>query len=141
VGSSPRIRASGKIGEAQPTPDPGSLTMSTLPRALFALLITLGAGTASAQPLFTDAFPAEEFRARRARLMERIGDGAALLAGAAEYPAYVRFRQNNHVFYLTGVEVPRAIVLVDGRTKTTTLFLLPQNERSERSEGPVLVPG
>jgi len=110
-------------------------------RALLAAFLTLSAAAASAQPLFTDAFPPEEFRARRARLMEQIGDGVALLTGAGEYPAYVRFRQNNHVFYLTGVEVPRAIVAVDGRAKTTTLFLAPRNERTERSEGPVLVPG
>ena len=64
-----------------------------------------------------------------------------MLQGAAEYPAYVRFRQNSQFFYLTGVEVPRALVLLDGRTKTATLFVAPRNERMERSEGPVLVPG
>ena len=37
--------------------------------------------------------------------------------------------------------MPRALVLLDGRTKTTTLFVAPRNERLERSEGPVLVPG
>ena len=47
-----------------------------------------------------------------------------------------RFRQNSQFFYLTGVEVPRALVLLDGRTKTTTLFVAPRNERLERSEGP-----
>ena len=98
-------------------------------------------GSAAAQPLFTDAFPPEEFAARRARVMERIGDGVAILAGATEYPAYVKFRQNNHVFYLTGVEVPRAIVLIDGREKRTTLFVAARNERLEQSEGPTLVPG
>jgi Xaa-Pro aminopeptidase len=112
-----------------------------LPRSLFAAFLTLVAASATAQPLFTDAFPPEEFRARRARLMEQIGDGVAVLTGAAEYPAYVRFRQNNQFFYLTGVEVPRAILVVDGKVKHTTLFLLPRNERNERSEGPVLAPG
>ena len=97
--------------------------------------------SASAQPIFTTALPAEEFAARRARVLERIGDGVAVLAGATEYPAYVRFRQNNQFFYLTGVEVPRAIVLLDGRTKRTMLFVAPRNERLERSEGPTLVPG
>jgi Xaa-Pro aminopeptidase len=97
--------------------------------------------SAAAQPLFTDAFPPEEFAARRARVMERIGEGVAILAGATEYPAYVKFRQNNHVFYLTGVEVPRVIVLIDGREKRTTLFVAARNERQERSEGPTLVPG
>ncbi len=93
------------------------------------------------RPLFTTAFPPDEFAARRARVFERIGDGVAIVQGAAEYPAYVRFRQNNQFFYLTGVEVPRALVLLDGRSKTTTLFLPSRNERLERSEGPVLTPG
>jgi Xaa-Pro aminopeptidase len=92
-------------------------------------------------PLFTDAFPPEEFAARRARVQEQIGDGVAILQGAAEYPAYVKFRQNNQFFYLTGVEVPRAIVVLDGRTKKTSLFLSPRDERAERSEGPRLGPG
>ncbi len=105
-------------------------------------MFAVAAASPSAQaPLFTDALPAEEFAARRAKVFEAIGDGVAVLQGAAEYPAYVRFRQNSQFFYLTGVEVPRALVLLDGRTKTTTLFVAPRNERLERSEGPVLVPG
>lgn len=112
-----------------------------------ALLVGLAAvaGTIAvrgqAPPIFTDAVPAEEFAARRAKVFAAIGDGLAVLEGAAEYPAYVRFRQNNQFFYLTGVEVPRALVLLDGRTKQTSLFVAPRNERLERSEGPVLVPG
>ena len=53
--------------------------------------------------------------------MERIGDGIAVVQGATEDAAYVKFRQNNHFFYLTGVESPRAILLIDGRSKTATL--------------------
>jgi Xaa-Pro aminopeptidase len=94
-----------------------------------------------AKPLFTDAFPSEEFAARRARVMDAIGDGVAVLQGAAEYPAYVKFRQNNQFFYLTGIEVPRAILVIDGKTKQSTAYLPARNERQERSEGPVLVPG
>jgi Xaa-Pro aminopeptidase len=94
-----------------------------------------------ASSVFTDAFPPEEFAARRARVLERLGDGVAILQGAAEYPAYVKFRQNNQFFYLTGVEVPRAIVVLDGKTRQTVLYAAPRDERAERSEGPVLVPG
>lgn len=102
----------------------------------------VGLAVLSAQaPLFTTAFPAEEFAVRRARVMQKVGDGVAILQGAAEYPAYVKFRQNNQFYYLTGVEVPRAIVVIDGRAKKTTLFVQPRDERAERSEGPVLVPG
>jgi Xaa-Pro aminopeptidase len=95
----------------------------------------------SARPLFTDAFPPEEFASRRARVMEQIGDGVAILQGATERAGYLKFRQSNQFFYLTGVEVPRALVVIDGRAKTTTLYLPARDERMERSEGPVLTPG
>jgi Xaa-Pro aminopeptidase len=114
---------------------------TALPRLAFAFLLGLAARPAGAQPLFTAAFPPEEFAARRTRVMAAVGDGVAVLQGAAELPSYLGFRQNNQVFYLTGVEVPRAIVVVDGRSKRTTLFLPPRDERMERSEGPILVPG
>ena len=112
-------------------------------RILLALsCATVALATLVAQaPLFTSAFPLEEFAARRALVIEKLGDGVAIIQGAAEYPSYVKFRQNNQFFYLTGVEVPRAIVVIDGRSKKTTLFLQPRDERAERSEGPVLVPG
>ena len=83
------------------------------PPCSFALL----AHPAAAQPLFTDALPKEEFAARRARVMAQIGDGVAIIQGAAESPAYVKFRQANQFFYLCGVEVPRAILVIDGRDK------------------------
>src|SRR5574338_105748 len=100
-----------------------------------------GVAVSSQAPLFTAAFPPEEFAARRAKVMEKIGEGVAVIQGAAESPAYVKFRQNNQFFYLTGVEVPRAIAVIDGRSKKSTLFLQPRDERAERSEGPVLTPG
>lgn len=105
-----------------------------------ALICLVAPGTAQ-RPLFTTTTPAAEFATRRARVLAEIGDGIAVLQGAAEYPAYVRFRQNNQFYYLTGVEVPRALLLLDGRTKRTILFLPERDERLERSEGPVLVPG
>ena len=109
---------------------------------LVAVLVALSAVRVSTQrPLFTSTFPPEEFALHRAALLAQIGDGIAVVQGAPETGSYLPFRQNNHFFYLTGVEVPRAIALLDGRTKTTVLFLPPRNERMERSEGPVLVPG
>jgi Xaa-Pro aminopeptidase len=108
------------------------------------VLLTVLASAASVlaqPPLFTDALPKAEFEARRTRLLEQIGDGAVVIQGTAETPSYVKFRQNNQFFYLTGVEVPRALLVIDGKTKTSTLFLNPRDERAERSEGPVLTPG
>ena len=106
------------------------------------LIVPFTFGVLEAQaPLFTDAFPPEEFAQRRTQVMETIGDGVVVMQGATEYPGYIKFRQNNQFFYLTGVEVPRAILLIDGRERTSTLFLEPRDEGRESSEGPVLVPG
>lgn len=93
------------------------------------------------RPLFTSALPASEFAARRAEVMRAVGDGVAVIQGATERPAYQQFRQSAQFFYLTGVEVPRAILLVDGRTRASTLFVHPRDARMERSEGPILTPG
>ena len=103
-----------------------------------AILVALGIRSA-AQPVFTGAeiFPPEEFAARRARVMDKIGDAVAILQGTTERPGEQPLRQNNQFFYLTGVVEPRAIVTIDGRTKKTTLYLQPKNERREsRMLGP-----
>jgi Xaa-Pro aminopeptidase len=92
-------------------------------------------------PLFSTSLPKEEFAARRARLLQKIGDGVVVMQGAAETSAYEKFRQSNQFYYLTGVETPRAILVVDGRSKSTTLYLNPTSEQMERSEGPLLGPG
>src|SRR5687768_11798998 len=109
--------------------------------ALLTASLLLLSSAASAQPLFTDSLPKEEFAERRARIMEKIGDGVAIIQGTAETGNSLKFRQNNQFYYLTGVEVPRAILLVDGKTRRSTLFLPPRNEGRERSEGPILTPG
>lgn len=116
--------------------------MKQLLSALAAVAILSAAP--AAQPVFTGAeiFPAGEFAARRARVMEKIGDAVAILQGTTERPGEQALRQNNQFFYLTGVVEPRAIVTIDGRTKKTTLYLLPKNERREsRMLGPALSPG
>jgi Xaa-Pro aminopeptidase len=107
-------------------------------------LICLLASQVMAQPVFrgSDIFPPEEFAARRAKLMEQIGDSVAIVLGTTEPPGEMPFRQNSQFFYLTGVVEPRASVMIDGRTKKTTLFLTPHSERQEKSMfGPGLNPG
>jgi len=91
--------------------------------------------------LFSDAFAPAEFAARRAQLMAAIGDGVAIISGATEQANYEKFKQNKQFFYLCGVEVPRAMLLVDGRSKTSTLFLPARTPADDRSEGPLLAPG
>ena len=115
-------------------------------RSIFAVGVlaaaTLVAG-ASAQPVFrgSEIFPPQEFAARREKLMVEIGDAAAIVLGATEPPGEVPFRQNSQTFYVSGVVEPRAIVLIDGRTKKTTVFLQPANARRDTSMfGPALAP-
>ena len=111
---------------------------------VFAVFLAATLAEMRAQPVFTgaDIFPPEEFAARRARVIDRIGDAVAIVQGTTERPGEQPLRQNNQFFYLTGVVEPRAIVIVDGRSKRTTLFLQPFNERREgRMFGPGLHPG
>jgi len=89
--------------------------------------------------LFTDAFTPAEFAARRAKVMATIGDGVAVISGATETSTYTKFRQGAQFYYLSGVEVPRAILVIDGRAKTSTLFL-PAHDSLEKGEGPRLGP-
>ena len=111
-------------------------------RYLSLLLLALVFQVSIAQegaPLFTENFPPEEFAARRAVLVEEIGSQAiALLQGAPSPTGYVRFRQSNEFFYLTGIEAPHAYVLVDGRTGTSSLYLPHRNLSREGAEGKLL---
>ena len=68
------------------------------------------------------AFDKAEYAARRSRLMERIGDGAAVVLGAPAPASDNDFRQGHDFFYLTGVEIPDAFLVVDGLRKESVLF-------------------
>src|SRR5262245_200938 len=111
-------------------------------RLVPALVLALCAAAAAAQegfPLFTTDFPPEEFAARRAKVYEAIGgDAFAVIQGAPSPPGYTRFRQSNDFYYLCGIEVPHAYLLLDGGSKKATLYLPPRNERRERGEGKML---
>jgi Xaa-Pro aminopeptidase len=92
-------------------------------------------------PPFTTDFPPEEFAARRARVYEAIGaDAFAVVQGAPAQPGYRRFRQSNDFYYLCGIEVPHAYLLLDGATKKATLYLPHRNEGREKGEGRMLSP-
>ena len=120
---------------------PVSVEKTPVPTIVFALVL---AASTAAQPVFrgSEIFPPEEFAARRAQVADKIGDAVAIILGTSEPPGEMPFRQNSQFFYLTGVAEPRAVTMIDGRAKTTTLFLLPKNERREQSMfGPALSPG
>jgi len=81
------------------------------------------------------------FAARREALINRIGDAVVVLQGAPDTRAYDSFRQDNNFYYLTGITVPEALLLIDGAQHRSILFLPPRNMRTEQWEGPRLIAG
>jgi Xaa-Pro aminopeptidase len=89
--------------------------------------------------LYQTDFPAGEFAARWQKLFDKIGgDACALVQGAGPARRSEPFRQTNEFYYLCGVEVQQCYLLLDGRNRTSTLFVPHRDERRERSEGPGL---
>ena len=112
---------------------------SWIRRALFlSVLAALAERPVLAQHYQTD-FPAEEFKARWAAVYEKIGpNGVAVAQGMPLTDGFQFPRQFNTFYYLTGIETVGAYIRIDGRTRTTTIYLPPRNERLERNEGKVL---
>jgi len=79
-------------------------------------------------------FEKQEYAARRARLMEAVPDGAAVILGAQPAAGYTPYFQNNDFMYLSGVEIPDAILVIDGKRKQTTLFFT-MSGRAAKGEG------
>lgn len=88
--------------------------------ALTLLLLTLALAPLAAQPPFDKA----EFAARRARLLERIPDGIAVVLGGTEHPYPVRFRQSPDFYYLTGLEEPGLVLILNGVNKSAAVFAM-----------------
>ncbi len=101
-------------------------------RTALALLaaVLLSAAAASAALLFDKS----EYAARRARLMEKIPDGIAVILGAQPLTSYYDYHQNNDFFYLCGVEAPNAALIIDGLRKET-LLVFTATEQGLRNEG------
>ena len=108
-------------------------------RAPAALALTLLAVSPAAGQYYQTDFPAEEFRARHARVVEQIGTNAvAVIQGVGQTEGFTYPRQHNTFYYLSGIETPGAYLLLDGRTKKTTIYLPARNPRLEAAEGRVL---
>ena len=73
-------------------------------------------------------FEKSEYAARRQKLMERISDGAAVILGAPSG------NQSHDFYYLTGVEVPDAVLFVDAKKKESVIFYT-ISERAAREAG------
>jgi Xaa-Pro aminopeptidase len=113
--------------------------LTTAAVAVAALAAVDPIGLAQAGRPFTTAFPKEEFAARRLKIAEAIGaESVALLQAAPTVHSSAIFRQSNEFFYVTGVVVPQAMVLIDGATKKTTLYIPKQDASRAAVEGALL---
>jgi len=106
----------------------------TVPTSALAVLIGLMIFTTIPLGATGLLFEKSEYAARRARLMEAIPDGAAILLGAQPVTGYLPFFQNNDLMYFCGVEIPGAVLVIDGRRRQSTLFFT-MSEREARGEG------
>jgi len=106
---------------------------------LLVLSLLLPATLLAQTPHHQSHFPPEEFKARWATIYDEIGDRAvAIVQGVSLTRGFAFPRQSNEFYYLSGIETPGAYLVLDGRTRKSTLILPPRNERLERNEGKVL---
>lgn len=115
-------------------------------RKLLLCLVTIAflhcAGTA------LDRQPGADYRARREALSKKAGGVIVLVAPLEELDAEYGFRQEDNFYYLSGVTVPGAALLIapaveaqgetPARAYTEILFLPPRNLRLEKFTGPQL---
>ena len=86
--------------------------------------------------LFQSDFSWQEFKDRRNKIFSVIGPEAmAVIQSGATGRGFEVFRQNNDFYYLCGLETETSYLLLDGRNKTTTLFLTHRDADRESGEG------
>ena len=125
--------------------------MAPTQRRLLAVLaftmLAIGTSVAalSAQPDAEATALREDMKARRARLMDRLGAGSMAIVWSAPPRVYSRdvdyeYRQDSDLLYLTGIGQPDTIlVLVPGSPRRSeVLFITPANPRQEHYVGKYL---
>lgn len=91
-------------------------------RRVLASVVVVGVVLLATSTFSAGPFDQAEYAARRSRLMPQLGDGAAIFLGAQTPSSDVAFRQGHDFFYMTGVEIPDAVLVVDGLRKESVLF-------------------
>lgn len=88
---------------------------------------------------YQNDFPKEEFEARRSKIFDEIGNNSiALIQSAPSVAGFKVFRQSNTFYYLCGLEEGHAYLLLNGKNRTTTIYLPHREEGRERSQGKIL---
>ncbi len=107
--------------------------------AVCALALAPSLADAQTSHSFQSDFSKEELAARRTRIYDAIGtQGIAVVQGTSGVPGFSVVRQSNDFYYLSGVESAHAYLLLNGRSRRTTLYLPHREEDRERSEGKIL---
>lgn len=84
-------------------------------------------------------FSTENFKERRSKILDAIGNTSiALIQGAAGHAGFSVFRQSNTFYYLTGLESDHAYLLLNGKNKQATLYLPHRDKGRERGQGKIL---
>lgn len=102
-------------------------------RRLALLVLLLFPSAALAQD-----FDKAEFAARREKLMAQIPDGIAVILGGVEHPHPLRFRQSPDFYYLTGLEEPGTVLILNGVSKNAAVFAVKRPEFGGPSATPRL---
>jgi Xaa-Pro aminopeptidase len=117
--------------------------------AVAAVVLVAAAVAASGRPPAPNelrGIPLAEYAARRAAAMQLFEDGGVVVRGSVEeeFEPLNRFRQNNWFMYLTGVEVPGALLVLDPSAppgEREVLYLPPRDMGQERWTGAKIGPG
>ena len=84
-------------------------------------------------------FSTDNFAERHSKIMNAIGkDAIALIQGTAGRAGFSVFRQSNTFYYLTGLETDHAYLLLNGKSKQTTIYLPHRDEGREKGQGKIL---
>jgi Xaa-Pro aminopeptidase len=118
------------------------------PAAALAIAMATAAGAQTGSP--AGPVPVERIVARRAALLERLGEGVAVVPAGklrsidGDYPQDSDYRESNDFFYLTGIEAPGARLVLVARSggADSAILYLPESESSPAHwTGGSLVPG
>lgn len=106
---------------------------------LFIVLFSIGVSWSQDKVYIQTDFPKEEFIQRRSRVYDAIGSKAmAVVQGASNVDGFRPFRQTNEFYYFTGLEVPHSLLVMDGRSKRSTVYLPHRDAPRDANEGKTL---
>jgi len=83
--------------------------------------------------LMGNLFDKSEYATRRSRFMDKIPDAVAVILGATPAHGGLGFRQNNDFFYFSGVEIPDAVLIMDGTHKESMLFFTISEKQADEA--------